>query len=53
MDFLTLMKTLFDLQDKFPDLRWEVGEGVLTLNMHIGAENEKLLRDGRRMMEPV
>lgn len=53
MDFSELMQTLLDLQTKFPDLRWDVSEGMerdhLSLHMTIPASCGELLRQGRQM----
>lgn len=53
MDFLTLIGIMFDLQEKFPDMRWHTDDGMLVMSMEIGDDNEKLLADGRKMFEPA
>jgi len=50
MDFLELMNdVLFPMQKKFPDLRWDIHEGHLSIHVYVGQENGKLLEDARQM----
>jgi hypothetical protein len=58
MDFLTFMHTLFDLKEKFPDLRWDAnavtfGESTVVLTIPVDAEIATMMVQASQMFAPV
>lgn len=53
MEFSHFMTFMFDVQDKFPGLRWDLKGQQISLHIDIPEEVATLLADAREMFSPL
>ena len=49
MEFREFMNVMFDLQEKFPGLRYNVNDGQVAVYLPVPVETSNLMRDAEAM----
>ncbi len=52
-DFTDVTQTLFELQEKYPNMTWTPHDGYITIDLYLGIQNTDLLKQAQIMFAPA